>query len=497
MKQIIITLTLVLAVVAAAQQDENAVKYAETITVDDLSSHLHIIASDALEGRDTGKPGQKMAAAYISEAFRSLGLKGPLDGQDNPYYQYISLFTYTPAQVQVRAGDFTFSMNDNMAFFGGKYDTEGWDEESFLYAGTSDETLIESALEENMNVVIELDSGQSWYNAWNRIRRSGDVITVIAMDDLSSIIDWTSGRSPSLVKDEITEQSKNRILLFITKDQLDEFLQTSERNLEKARSNIAAGNYKKPLNATNGFSSAFQKNIVPTENVLGYLPGATQPEELIVLTAHYDHVGRNGDEIYNGADDDGSGTVTILEMAEAFVKASKDGHGPARSILFMTVTGEEKGLLGSEYYVENPVFPLENTVANLNIDMIGRIDEPHQENPNYVYLVGSDRLSQDLHELSEQVNQTYTQFDLDYTYNEEDHPDRIYYRSDHWNFAKNNIPVIFYFNGVHEDYHQPTDTVEKIEYELLERRARLVFYTAWEIANRQERLKLNPDNTGD
>ncbi|MEX2336253.1 MAG: M28 family peptidase, partial [Fulvivirga sp.] len=226
---------------------------------------------------------------------------------------------------------------------------------------------------------------------------------------------------------------------------------------------------------------------VDTENVLGYLEGTDKKDELIVITAHYDHEGRDGEEIYNGADDDGSGTSTVMELAEAFAKAKEDGRGPRRSILFMTVTGEEKGLLGSEYYTANPIFPLENTITNLNIDMIGRIDPAHKDNQNYVYLVGSDRLSTELHQISERVNKTFTQLELDYTYNDEDHPDRIYYRSDHWNFAKNNIPVIFYFNGVHEDYHKPTDTIEKINFEMLKKRARLVFYTAWALANRNER----------
>ena len=154
----------------------------------------------------------------------------------------------------------------------------------------------------------------------------------------------------------------------------------------------------------------------------------------------------------------------------------------------MTVTGEEKGLLGSEYYANNPIFPLENTVANLNIDMIGRIDPEHEEAGDYVYLVGSDKLSSQLHEISEKANASYTKMELDYTYNDESHPSRIYYRSDHWNFAKNNIPIIFYFNGVHEDYHKPTDTIEKINFDILAKRAKLVFYTAWQLANMEERI---------
>ena len=236
-------------------------------------------------------------------------------------------------------------------------------------------------------------------------------------------------------------------------------------------------------------SSFFNNKYNDSENVVAYIKGSEFPEEIVVISAHYDHVGMDSEgNIYNGADDDGSGTVSILEIAEAFKEAQKDGYQPRRSILFLHVTGEEKGLLGSDYYTKNPIFPLENTVTDLNTDMIGRIDPKHENNPNYIYLIGSDKLSTELHELSEEVNNKYTQFDLDYTYNDENDPNRFYYRSDHYNFAKHNIPVIFYFNGTHADYHQPTDTPDKIEYDLMARRAKLIFYTAWEVANRDDRL---------
>ncbi|WP_378175675.1 M28 family metallopeptidase [Aquimarina sp. SS2-1] len=237
--------------------------------------------------------------------------------------------------------------------------------------------------------------------------------------------------------------------------------------------------------------SYFRGGIKSSENVLAYIKGSEKPDEVVVLSAHYDHVGVDSKgNIYNGADDDGSGTVSLLEIAEAFAMAAKNGQGPKRSVLFLHVTGEEKGLYGSKYYTENPVFSLENTITNLNIDMIGRIDQDHQteDKNNYVYLIGSDRLSTELHNLSEEVNEKYTQLHLDYTYNAKDDPNRFYYRSDHYNFAKNNIPIIFYFNGVHEDYHEPTDTPDKIEYDLMTKRAKLIFYTAWEVANREKRL---------
>ncbi|AZJ35323.1 M28 family peptidase [Tenacibaculum singaporense] len=225
-----------------------------------------------------------------------------------------------------------------------------------------------------------------------------------------------------------------------------------------------------------------------SENVVAFIKGTEKPDEIVVISAHLDHEGVKNGEIYNGADDDGSGTVAILEIAEAFKQAADAGKGPKRSILFLHVTGEEKGLLGSKYYTENPIFPLANTVTNLNIDMIGRVDDRHKGNPNYVYLIGSDKLSTELHNISEAMNKKYTNIDLDYKYNDDNDPNRFYYRSDHYNFAKHNIPIIFYFNGTHADYHRPTDTPDKINYEMLENRARLVFHTAWEVANRENRV---------
>ncbi len=226
----------------------------------------------------------------------------------------------------------------------------------------------------------------------------------------------------------------------------------------------------------------------PTQNVVGFIKGSEFPNEIIVISAHYDHIGTKDGAVYNGADDDGSGSMALLEIAEAFKEAVKNGQRPKRSILFLHVTGEELGLYGSKYYTENPIFPLENTVCDLNIDMIGRIGSEKKGNENYIYLIGSDKLSQELHNLSESVNKKYTNLELDYTYNDENDPNRFYYRSDHYNFAKHNIPIIFYFNGVHEDYHKATDTPDKIHYELLAKRAKLVFLTAWEVANQEKRI---------
>jgi Zn-dependent M28 family amino/carboxypeptidase len=233
--------------------------------------------------------------------------------------------------------------------------------------------------------------------------------------------------------------------------------------------------------------------IAHASNVLGVLEGTDKKDEYVIVTAHYDHVGkRNDSTIYYGADDDGSGTVSVMEMAEAFVKAKAAGKGPRRSIVFMTVSGEEKGLWGSEYYANHPIFPIEKTSVDLNIDMIGRIGSEYQkdkDSANYVYVIGDDKLSTELTPITEMVNSKYSKMKLDRKYNDPADPNRFYYRSDHYNFAEKGIPVIFYFNGTHADYHRTTDTPDKINFKLMAKRAQFVFYTAWEMANREAMLK--------
>ena len=228
-----------------------------------------------------------------------------------------------------------------------------------------------------------------------------------------------------------------------------------------------------------------------TENVLGFIEGTDLKADIIVISAHHDHLGTHDGQVFNGADDDGSGTSAIITMAEAFARAKKEGHGPRRSLLFLSVTGEEKGLFGSEYYSKNPVFPLASTEADLNVDMIGRTDVEHEGKADYVYVIGSDKLASELKVIGEAQNKKYTQLDLDYRFDDPADPNRFYYRSDHYNFAVNKVPVAFFFNGVHADYHQQSDEIEKIEFPKMEKRARLVFHLAWELANRNGRIAVD------
>jgi hypothetical protein len=321
------------------------------------------------------------------------------------------------------------------------------------------------------------------------------ILLFLFISNIYSQTDLSIKYSKSITSKELKE------LLYVYSSDYFEGRDTGEKGQKIAVDFLRNHYQKQDIDAAINTENYFQKMIlkirgkdVKTENVVAIIPGAEIPKEYIVISAHLDHVGVKNGQIYNGADDDGSGNVAMLEIAEAFQMAVKENNRPKRSIIFLHVTGEEKGLLGSRYYTENPLYPLENTVANLNIDMIGRLDPKRvDKDPNYIYLIGSDKLSNELHEVSETVNRTYTNLILDYTFNADNDPNRFYYRSDHYNFAKNNIPVIFYFNGTHEDYHQPTDTADKINYDILQKRTKLIFHTAWELANMPNRIVLNPN----
>jgi Peptidase family M28 len=459
-----------------AQQDPIAIK--------------SIIASDVMEGRETGKRGQKMAAAFIASYFEELGLVAPVNGN---YYQPVPLYITGAPAVALRAGSVEFTNEEYM--YAGSFETAGMVDMPIMFAGNGSETEIDKMDLNGKAVMFLSDPAVSVINnsLVRALRDKGAMMVFTAIekdDDFKRITNATrsfTGGRLSLTKQ--AGQSTNTGLFYLNAQSAGKIFNTT---LDKLKKSAADKKLDKVKPATISYSIAQSYREVRSENILGFLEGTDKKDEVVVITAHYDHIGistrAEGDKINNGADDDGSGTVAVLAMAKAFVQAKKDGKGPRRSILFMTVTGEEKGLLGSRYYTDNPVYSLSNTVANLNIDMIGRRDPQHKDSAPYVYVIGSDKLSTELHTLSESTNKTYTNLIFDYTYNDEKHPERIYYRSDHWNFAKNNIPIVFYFDGVHEDYHKPSDEVDKIEFDLLAARAKTVFHTAWEIANRENRL---------
>ncbi len=478
----------------------NPMDYANTITQEDLKTALYKYASDEFQGRETGEPGQKMAVDFLKNHYIKYGI--PAAKKDGDYFQNVPLEVMSPPDVTVSINGKNFSATDHLVSVGSG-ETNVLNTSDFVYAGFGIEDDKYSSYT-NIDVkgkVVVIKSGEP---------KNADGTYLISGNDEDS--KWSEFRQQYALKRDIAKSrgavavlfyypevfpmarmrfgtSSGRMSLVGKNDNMYYFLM-GEDLAKSLVSDIETNDNSRIVKANMTLDFKKKSKSISSENVAAYIKGSEKPDEVIVISAHLDHEGVKNGEVYNGADDDGSGTVAVVEIAEAFAKAVKDGNGPKRSILFLNVTGEEKGLLGSRHYTDNdPIFPLANTVANLNIDMIGRTDPKRKEGDrNYIYLIGSDKLSTDLHNISEAMNQKYMNVELDYTYNKKNDPNRFYYRSDHYNFAKNNIPVIFYFNGTHEDYHQPGDTPDKIEYDLLENRARLVFYTAWEIANRDERL---------
>ena len=486
------------AITARVMRDSTAMLYAQTIKEADLNNYLSILASDALEGRDTGSRGQKMAAAFIREHFRDNSLDPiVIDGSDSSYFQAMELFRNYHGEVFVESNGKKYHHMNEVAFIGNANLPEP---KSYVLQFTGDgEERDYDGLEVTGLMVAFIAKTADERRRKTKIARDKGAVAqlVVYRDTKSELEDYIKQNKHHLELETISKQevrTGSNISFITSYDYLAELLDSTPEKMDKAYQK-ASKSYGKAFKKLNHPVTLMVEKIsrkFETENVLGLVEGTDKRNEMIIITAHYDHVGKTGDLIYNGADDDGSGTASVMELAQAFAIAKKNGHGPRRSIIFMTVTAEEKGLLGSEYYSEHPVWPLNSTIANLNIDMIGRVDPAHEAQSGYVYVIGSDRLSADLHSINEQINKIYTGLELDYTYNDKDDPNRFYYRSDHYNFAKHNIPIIFYFNGTHDDYHQPTDTVDKIRFDLLKKRSELIFYTAWELANREERIRLNP-----
>lgn len=490
------------------QKSDPSEQFANTITKEDYFTHISFLADDLLEGRSTGERGQQLAGHYIKTHFMRLGLKPGVPSSDSYYQPYeLSRTNDESGNFTIGKKGFTFG-EDYLAWSGGQPDNLDGE---WIFGGYGIEDESYNNLE-NLDVkdkIVLLLGGEpaqlagdgagnlmsmarKWRGRSSSLKEKGARAAILAVDKES--IDRMSRfiRRTSLSMSKENEALFN--FLLISNDMADQLLrqlktsvEKQEKKLEKKADpddlNLAKLKYQYEANVK-------REKIIPT-NVLGYLEGTDKKDELVVITGHYDHVGvsPNGD-VFNGADDDASGTTAVLEIAEAFALAAEAGYRPRRSMLFMTVSGEEIGLLGSRYYTDNPVFPLEKTVANLNIDMIGRVGSEYEGDPdalNYIYIIGSDYLSTDLHNIGEYANTTYTKLKLDYKYNDKKDPNRFYYRSDHYNFAKHGIPIIFYFNGTHADYHKTTDTIDKIELSKAVKITRLVFHTAWELANREDR----------
>ncbi|HNP00888.1 MAG TPA: M28 family peptidase, partial [Ferruginibacter sp.] len=512
MKRLALSFCLVLGISAAFAQNDPAATYAGQITGKNLQKHLSIIASAEMEGRETGTEGQRKAAAYIEAQFKAMGLQSvpALNG----YQQFYPLYQDSLLTTSLTAGgkdaifgtDFIAPLNANET---GKFKAKKL---IFIGYGIDDKLYSDYTNADVKGKVVVFMLGEP--------KKDGKFL-------ISGTTRGSEWSFPGISKKLATAAAKGAVGALVINPQQESFNQRAVDNSKKTGVYFPRANDAKMINyallshafartilgndfaidtiiATakrgemlkiNGFEKKYKtsfsfdkyRNTINASNVVGIIEGTDKKDEYIFLTGHYDHLGMRNGKIYYGADDDGSGTVAVINMAEAFMKAAKEGYRPRRTIVFMTVSGEEKGLWGSEYYSDHPFYPLDKTSVNLNTDMVGRIDTERKtaDSLNYVYVIGHDKLSSELPIINEGVNNKYTQLVLDYKFDDPADPNRIYFRSDHYNFARKGVPILFFYDGMlKSDYHQPGDTVDKIYWDLYEKRVKMIFHTAWEMANR-------------
>jgi hypothetical protein len=525
-----------------ADRNELLFSFQENISEDFLYQHLSVIAHDSLEGRETGMPGQKKAAQYLSDFYAELGLN-PI-GDNDSYFQHFKLdaeqtdsLVYRTYRIQNSdtllvnhsvAADNSYS--DYLQLFGGSMPLKG----DIVFAGFG--------LNDAERGVHHLD-GVELQDKW-----------VLVFEEIPYIVDGDTLINPNLSNNhrftEIANRSDAKGIIAIGEETSEEFEKlkklnsyviTKPRNmrLQYLESRMISRGFPKgyiqvspelavellelnQLSELNQLKETLTNQItdfnpyqlpyyldyetfdnateVETENVVAFLEGSDPElkEEVVVLTAHYDHVGitwpdETGDYINNGADDDGSGTVALMGIANAFHQAAQEDIHPRRSILFLHVSAEEVGLLGSRYYSDHPIIPIEQTVVNYNADMIGRSTTERAESgdTDYIFIIGGDIISTELDSLVHEANHKSVDMELDYSYNDLEDRNQFYRRSDHWNFGRLEVPFVFFFTGVHEDYHSPGDTVDKVDFPKLTRTARLIYTSTIEAANHDSRPEVD------
>lgn len=484
-----------------AQKNESAVKIAQYLTVEGLKQKLTILASDEMEGRETATEGQKKAAVFIEAGFKKAGL---LPGNGTSYQQLFNVYQEELKESNLTIKGVNYQLNTDYSFTLNGISTIQSQIDSVVFVGFGLKNEIQNDYEGvdvkgKLVVVLEGlpdDATPTNTQKGEKVLGQGTTASKVAIAKsygaigLFIITKDFPKKSPVSIKSNMSV-NKPKFGSFFTIN-VSEKIGAALLGKKKfpSQKQLLTKFSKKTLFSNVGLSLVKNTNTLESSNVIGVVEGTDKKEEYIFITAHYDHLGKRGEVIYYGADDDGSGTAAVMELAEVFAKAKAEGVGPRRSIVFMAVSGEEKGLWGSKYYADNPIYPLAKTSVDLNIDMIGRIDPTYTgDSNNYVYAIGEDKLSTELQPITDSVNKAYVNMEVDRKFNDPKDPNRFYFRSDHYNFAAKGVPIIFYFNGVHKDYHKSTDTVDKINFDLMHKRSLLVYYTAWAMANQNEMLK--------
>ncbi len=482
--------------------------YAASITREELKTHVYQLASETLEGRSTGSEGQKLAAAYIQEEFRKDGLTPPFRSTVDPYFQPFSLGECLWKKQSLAAGEIAFTPGKDFLFLTDPQNVSGTFPLVFAGFGIDDTAYSDyRGLEVQDKVVVAFSgepkgkdgtyllSGQkepsrkSYYASKARTAAAkGAKGLIMVSQENKKYREYLKRSGDFLTRPDVTYPdtplNDDPFVIYTGKKNGALLLNTSPRLLQQSIKETEAGQAVSSgrFTGTADIMASMECSGMSTENVIGMVLGTDLADEAVVVVAHYDHLGTNDGKIYFGADDNASGTAAVMEIAEAFVKAAQEGYQPRRTMIFLAVTAEEIGLFGSRYYSENPLVALDKTYACINIDMIGRAGTKMKETPDYIG--GWAYLSPALFEITRENNAAWAP----------GLADRMEYRenarggSDHYHFARNGIPSLFYFTGIHKDYHQPTDTPDKILYDRMEQIVRAIFGTAWELANTDRKL---------
>ncbi len=501
----------------------------DTITGSQIRDYLTFIASDEMEGRDTPSRGLDITAKFLAMNLARWGFKPA--GDNGTFLQRIDLRRDRADGAQSR-----LELNGRVLTTGTEYipvSGSGSIKGQLVFAGNgwfmkSKQMDAYKGIDATGKIAVVMGSpnaqlrgvqrsqfgkqGEDYMNPTDYARKVG-AVGLVYIPDYSYLANWERNRQRTLergtlgvAKFQTQTQTVPQIPMVVVAPEVANSILAGETQ-SNAIFNTAPGaslpaSFALNSTKTISLSLSAKSEIVPTQNVVAVWEGSDPvlKNEYGAIGAHYDHVGicapNRPDPICNGADDDGSGTTAVLSIAEALTKASTR---PKRSVLFVWHCGEEKGLWGSRYFTEYPTVPLDKIVTQINIDMIGRSKKEGDTNarnkdltgPTDIYLIGSTMMSTELGEIVQSVNKSYLNIGYDTRYDDPADRNRFFFRSDHYNYAKKGIPIIFYFDGVHEDYHQAGDSADKIDYEKMEKITRTVYMTLWEIANRATRPKVD------
>ncbi len=501
-----------------------------------LSGHLHVLAHDSLEGRGTGQEGARKAADYIhdfyhSETFSSIGdmevirqpftLEGRFwDAVTYGLFQIDEEDTLYQSQKTMTKG----SVSSFYPLMDGTDEVEG--PVVFAGFGPVDRNVRElvsrsDEMQDAWVMIFEDNADPPPGNTSYGISRSDLVRKISGYYGAAGVI-FIPDSAPEVWEEKAADMSRQLerplairkqgsvgfrnvmssggLAVSVHPEKAMNMLGLSELSeLDSLRTYWSEADTRgEPVNT--GFRLKNSPDInyrsFQEENVVTVIPGADEEyrDEVIVLSAHYDHMGLGepddrDDIVYNGADDNASGTAVLMQIAEVFGKASGNGYRPSRTLVFLHAAAEEWGLIGSRYYVRNPIHPRDHIIANVNIDMVGFIDDKYadEEHTDYIYIIGAGLLSSTLGSILDQANHASSNLILDQKYNDTGHHMRLYRRSDQWAFAEQGIPFVFFFSGLHDYYHKPSDTVDRIDYALLTSRSRFVTEFVWRLAESPER----------